>query len=520
VVYALVNNSAVDPELLERTGLAPYRIGGSDEAAAAAAAASDSGLGHSNGNGIGIGIGIGVGQASKPGDEASGSPAVDMSASFTSATSSTSSSSSSSSLSSIAPRKAYPGALVAALLEVLRRDNVSTLTQRVLAKLVLDLTAPSAPASGTPGQPILLAPHAAALDAAYAAAVARVQRQLESPLHSGNLPRLVEIFEGEWLSLCEGPLRVEGLMTQPHVLLPPSVHGGLKQTPLDSRLPFTPLEATRCAVRSLMILRLLWVSLSRRSNSLLSSLATTAQELRQLDGQPVDLRECDYIKLSAMSARGAKAAVQPAFMVLAAGNLLLVEPDTSGVGTGVARLVAPLHRTQIAQGHNDDLVLHIVVRSPPGQPVGWAHRQNAPLQAAAVAAALPPPPPPPPSPPPAPEGASPQLPLAPPPISPMTPAAPLPWTTIGPASSSGGAGGSSAVNSSTFGGEAIEEGELRDVVSWHVTVRFDDHGAAYWARDQLSRAITAAVEAKMRRIRRIVLDRALKQGSKEAGRDK
>jgi hypothetical protein len=491
VIYALINNGAVDPELLERTGLAPYRVVGGEEPASAAA--SDSG--HVDG------------QTSKPGDEAAGSLAVDMSASFVSATSSTSSSSSSSSLGSLAPRKAYPGAVVAAVLEVLRRDDVTTLAQRVLAKLVLDLTAPSAPASGTPGQPILRAPHAAALDAAYAAAVTRVQRQLESPLHRDNQSRLVEIFEGEWLSLCEGPLRVEGLMTLPQVLLPPSVYGGLKQTPLDSRLPFTPLEATRCAVRSLMILRLLWVSLNRRSNSLLSSLATTAQELRQLDGQPVDLRECDYIKLSVMSARGAKAAVQPAFMVLAAGNLLLVEPDTSGVGTGVTRLVAPLHRTQIAQGHNDDLVLHVVVRSPPGQPVGWAHRQNAPLQAAAVAAALPPPPPPPPLPPlAAPEGVPP---LAPPPISPITPAAPLPWITIGPASSSG--------TGSTSGGtsaEASEEGDLREVVPWHITVRFDDHGAAYWARDQLSRAISTAVEAKMRRIRRVVLDRSLKLGSK------
>jgi len=376
----------------------------------------------------------------------------------------------------------YPFGIVQSLIKLLMRDPpVCTLTQRATAKLVIELTF----FEGN-GNTFLSEAHSKILDEAYMGAVRRFETQLDSKITEISPERFIEMFEGEWMSLCEGPLVVESLMTKSQVLIPCSTNlvTEKKLLPLDSRQPFSVLENTRCVIRSFMILRLLWVTLHGKNNSQLANLGLSTST-RKLN-QKIDLSRCHHlIRVTVLSPRNGATNIQPAYMVLGGGELILAEPEVSGVGKGITRSISPLHKIKFVEGYNDPLLMYIIVRSPKTKPIGWAHRGLKPLVASS------------------------QLSMASNGLSMSGPSSPR-----SPIAESKAAGGVDLDTTVAQGYPWEEESptsstrpndDLRDIASWCITIRFDDHGSAYWAREQLSNAIDRTVESKIKRIRKLLV---------------
>ncbi|GBG33258.1 Protein CLEC16A-like [Hondaea fermentalgiana] len=377
------------------------------------------------------------------------------------------------------PDAPFPRPLVRTLLQVLVKDPpVSTLCQRVVAKLAIDLLYESK------------LDHARDLDflnRAYMASLVRFRAQLQS-FETHEAARFIGLFEREWNSLCQGPLKVESLMTRPETLLPshPSM-------PLDARQPFSGLEVTQAAIRSFMILRLLWVTLHNKPNSLLALVGSSGTSTKE--DAPIDLSKCDYIKASILNPKGALAALQPAFLVLAGGALVLAQPEKAlehHVAKGIVRTVAPLQHVRFAMAADDPLLMYLAVRSPTNQPIGWAHRQLAPLRAAHSPASA-------------------------------AVAAPLQQQSGHPASKSdqvsqekdhqlaqaaelfpwvdetetGASNPAQAPN--MFGAPKQSTGS-----TWFLALRFSDHATAFWAQEQLERATQVTIAAKIKRMHRLI----------------
>jgi len=341
----------------------------------------------------------------------------------------------------------YAEHIVSALLSVLRRNPpVTTLCQRVFAKLLIDII----------GESRLKKEHIDIMDEAYMVSTRNLRSQLAS-FEGHDDRRFLEIFESEWNVLCKGPLKVEFLMTRPDVLLPS--HPSL---PLDSRRPYMGIEATKCAVRSFMILRLLWVTLHGRQNSLLAAVASTGHSKRE--NQHIDFRNSDFIHVKVLSARGAAAAMQKAVITMAGGALILVEPERSlsaHAECGTSRSVCPLQHVRFAMAPDDPLIMYIAVRSPSDQPIGWAHKELKSLRA-----------------------------------DPETPEATKTFDL-----------GGKKLETTLFPWEdanSPENSANSTGSTWYITMRFEDYGSAFWAQEQLQRAINATLNSKMKKLRKLV----------------
>jgi len=329
---------------------------------------------------------------------------------------------------------AYPHRLVNSLLEQLYRDvPICTITQRVLAKLILHLCT---------GRE--LAPeHVALLDQVYVASVKRARTQMESDLSKNNPERFIHTFEDEWNSLKEGPLSIESLVTSPYALLPVRCNPAMRnKIPLDMRQPFTIVESTRCVIRSFMIMRLLWTTLHNTSNSQLSSIGVNTVQVNQR----IELRNCDFMSVNVLTPSQSDLVVKPALLLLADGCLLLVDPTNGAIAKGTTKSVVPLHRVKFIEGYNDPLVLHIAIRSK--TPVGWASKQLMPLVASVTLSE-----------------------------STAVYSTKTPWDTQA----------SSRQNDDT----------------WYLCLRFDNHGSAYWAKEQLQKAIGATIDFKWNKIQKL-----------------
>lgn len=365
--------------------------------------------------------------------------------------------------------------IVHILLQLLARDPpVSTLCQRVVAKLAIDL----AYDHGLDKKDLEV------LTFAYMTSVERFRVQLES-FETHEAARFIGLFEREWDSLCAGPLKVESLMTRPETLLPshPSM-------PLDARQPYSGLEVTQSTIRSFMILRLLWVTLNNKPNSLLAHVGSSGSSTKE--NAPIDLSKGDYIKVNIYNPKGAQAPIQPAFLVLAGGALVLAQPEKAReqhVAKGIVRTVAPLQHVRFAVAQDDPLLMYFAVHSPTNQPIGWAHQQLAALRAAST-----------------PHSADVSQPDA---LNPRAQqgsptssksvaeiAKLFPWadeSANGPALARHASAGAFGVNRTKPNGS-----------TWFFALRFSDHGTAYWAQDQLERAIEVTISAKIKRMHRLI----------------
>ncbi len=183
----------------------------------------------------------------------------------------------------------------------------------------------------------------------------------------------ISLFEDEWRIMKRGPLNVESLFSKPEILLPSYFFQNAASNPfvwdiatskipigLDFRAPLSPDEDLRCAIRSFMIIRLLCANLCYEVDTLLNALGSDDVEISE--NRSIDLRRCEYIQVRILGEQK-ESRMLPAFMVIIAGALVLVEPDKTKYGQGATRSVAPLHLIEVGNDHQDTRILHLCIKS-------------------------------------------------------------------------------------------------------------------------------------------------------------
>ncbi|KAH9249044.1 hypothetical protein BASA81_013256 [Batrachochytrium salamandrivorans] len=183
--------------------------------------------------------------------------------------------------------------------------------------------------------------------------IAQVAQQLLGKAELEGDSRFVEAFEDEWHELkSHPPLQIQAILINPNSLLSSPPIAMMGPTNLANRLPSNNDELLSSQLQVFLLLRLSQVSLAHSTDHLLPLLGN-ADVVSVTEDSFLDLRHCKkYFELQVQA--------KPVNMVLVAGALLLVEPNT-----GQCRSVCPIHRVQIVPNQmlDDPRVLVISIQS-------------------------------------------------------------------------------------------------------------------------------------------------------------
>ncbi|XP_076679774.1 C-type lectin domain containing ema isoform X4 [Andrena cerasifolii] len=169
----------------------------------------------------------------------------------------------------------------------------------------------------------------------------------------------LDMFEDEYSEIQKRPLNVEWLMMDSNVLLPPT---GTPMTGIEftKRLPCGEVERARRAIRVFFLIRELSLTLSMEGETQLplTNPANCVQvdNVLDLSKNNSDLIACTVVWKDGQKIRR--------FLVIDVMQLILVEPDTSKLGWGVAKLVGFLQDIEVAGDKDDSRCLHLTIYKP------------------------------------------------------------------------------------------------------------------------------------------------------------
>lgn len=167
----------------------------------------------------------------------------------------------------------------------------------------------------------------------------------------------LDMFEDEYSEIQKRPLNVEWLMMDSNILLPPT---GTPMTGIEftKRLPCGEVERARRAIRVFFLIRDLSLTLSMEPETQLP--LTNPANCIQVDNV-LDLNNSDLIACTVVWKDGQKIR---RFLVIDLFQLILVEPDTSKLGWGVAKFVGFLQDIEVAGDKDDSRCLHLTIYKP------------------------------------------------------------------------------------------------------------------------------------------------------------
>ncbi|XP_012230191.1 protein CLEC16A homolog isoform X2 [Linepithema humile] len=167
----------------------------------------------------------------------------------------------------------------------------------------------------------------------------------------------LDMFEDEYSEIQKRPLNVEWLMMDSNILLPPT---GTPMTGIEfsKRLPCGEVERARRAIRVFFLIRELSLTLNMEVETQLplTNPANCVQVNNVLDLNNSDLIACTVVWKDGQKIRR--------FLVIDVVQLILVEPDTSKLGWGVAKLVGFLQDIDVAGDKDDSRCLHLTIYKP------------------------------------------------------------------------------------------------------------------------------------------------------------
>ncbi|KOC59039.1 Protein CLEC16A [Habropoda laboriosa] len=201
------------------------------------------------------------------------------------------------------------------------------------------------------GQIMLKDSHVAAIEAAKEQSTSLLKNFYKSE------DIFLDMFEDEYSEIQKRPLNVEWLMMDSNVLLPPT---GTPMTGIEftKRLPCGEVERARRAIRVFFLIRDLSLSLNMETETQLplTNPANCIQVNNVLDLNNSDLIACTVVWKDGQKIRR--------FLVIDVVQLILVEPDTSKLGWGVAKLVGFLQDIEVAGDKDDSRCLHLTIYKP------------------------------------------------------------------------------------------------------------------------------------------------------------
>ncbi|XP_011498267.1 PREDICTED: protein CLEC16A [Ceratosolen solmsi marchali] len=167
----------------------------------------------------------------------------------------------------------------------------------------------------------------------------------------------LDMFEDEYSEIQKKPLKVEWLMMDSNILLPPT---GTPMTGIEfsKRLPCGEVERARRAIRVFFFIRELSLTLN---NEIETQLPLTNPSSCVQVNNVLDLNNSDLIACRVVWKDGQKI---KRFLVIDCIQLILVEPDTRKLGWGVAKFVGFLQDIEVAGDKDDSRCLHLTIHKP------------------------------------------------------------------------------------------------------------------------------------------------------------
>ncbi|XP_050448074.1 protein CLEC16A homolog [Cataglyphis hispanica] len=222
--------------------------------------------------------------------------------------------------------------------------RVRLVTLELTIKLLTQLTV-------SEGQCLLQESHLAAIEAAKEQSTSLLKNFYKSE------DIFLDMFEDEYSEIQKRPLNVEWLMMDSNILLPPT---GTPMTGIEfsKRLPCGEVERARRAIRVFFLIRELALTLNMEAETQLplTNPANCVQVNNVLDLNNSDLIACTVVWKDGQKIRR--------FLVIDVVQLILVEPDTSKLGWGVAKLVGFLQDIDVAGDKDDSRCLHLTIYKP------------------------------------------------------------------------------------------------------------------------------------------------------------
>ncbi|XP_011068919.1 PREDICTED: protein CLEC16A isoform X2 [Acromyrmex echinatior] len=167
----------------------------------------------------------------------------------------------------------------------------------------------------------------------------------------------LDMFEDEYSEIQKRPLNVEWLMMDSNILLPPT---GTPMTGIEfsKRLPCGEVERARRAIRVFFLIRELSLILNMEVETQLplTNPANCVQVNNVLDLNNSDLIACTVVWKDGQKIRR--------FLVIDVMQLILVEPDISKLGWGVAKLVGFLQDIDVTGDKDDSRCLYLTIYKP------------------------------------------------------------------------------------------------------------------------------------------------------------
>ncbi|XP_012537473.2 protein CLEC16A homolog isoform X1 [Monomorium pharaonis] len=223
-------------------------------------------------------------------------------------------------------------------------SKVRLITLELTIKLLTQLTV-------SEGQCMLQESHLAIIEAAKEQSTSLLKNFYKSE------DIFLDMFEDEYSEIQKRPLNVEWLMMDSNILLPPT---GTPMTGIEfsKRLPCGEVERARRAIRVFFLIRELSLTLNMEVETQLP--LTNPANCVQVNNV-LDLNNSDLIACTVQWKDGQKIR---RFLVIDVVQLILVEPDISKLGWGVAKLVGFLQDIDVAGDKDDSRCLYLTIYKP------------------------------------------------------------------------------------------------------------------------------------------------------------
>ncbi|XP_043476233.1 protein CLEC16A homolog [Leptopilina heterotoma] len=167
----------------------------------------------------------------------------------------------------------------------------------------------------------------------------------------------LDMFEDEYSEVQKRPLKVEWLMMDSNILLPPT---GTPMTGIEfsKRLPCGEVERARRSIRVFFLIRelALTINTEMETHLPLTNPISCVQVNNVLDLNNSDLIACTVVWKDGQKIRR--------FLVIDVLQLILVEPDTKKLGWGVAKFVGFLQDIEVVGDKDDSRCLHLTIHKP------------------------------------------------------------------------------------------------------------------------------------------------------------
>ncbi|XP_051171080.1 protein CLEC16A homolog isoform X3 [Leptopilina boulardi] len=167
----------------------------------------------------------------------------------------------------------------------------------------------------------------------------------------------LDMFEDEYSEVQKRPLKVEWLMMDSNILLPPT---GTPMTGIEfsKRLPCGEVERARRSIRVFFLIRELALTINTEMETQLplTNPISCVQVNNVLDLNNSDLIACTVVWKDGQKIRR--------FLVIDVLQLILVEPDTKKLGWGVAKFVGFLQDIEVVGDKDDSRCLHLTIHKP------------------------------------------------------------------------------------------------------------------------------------------------------------